>query len=241
MRPWVGTIPAPAPLTDGANEEFALEKLLALVNRPPGDDRATFCAQFLETARSGAREVAAIERLIVNLVDVPAEDAGLRPGGEPSYDAVAEAWLANGASGTAFPLELPGTAHVYRVEETVERDYERTWPVGDRSPGVKSIYLARRSRDMTQDEYAAYWGDRHAPLALKVHVGMWRYARNVVIEGAPGSAHWDGFAVLHFRTAEDLRERFYDSEAGRAAIAADVAEFTSGGRALHTSEFILKG
>jgi hypothetical protein len=47
-------------------------------------------------------------------------------------------------------------------------------------------------------------------------------------------------AILHFRTAQDLRERFYDSDAGRAAIAADVAKFSGGGRALHTSEWILK-
>jgi uncharacterized protein (TIGR02118 family) len=219
-----------------------VEKLFGLVRRPPGVDRASFCGQFLAAARGAAADAPQVERLVVDLVDVPPEEAGLRPGGEPSYDAVMEVWLEQGAAaGTSMPMELPGTTHVYRVEETTEREYERTWPVGERSPGVKSIYLARRRLDMTQADYAAYWGGTHAPLALKVHVGMWRYARNVVIEGAPGSDHWDGFAVLHFRTAQDLRERFYDSEEGRAAIAADVAEFTSGGRALHTSEYILKG
>jgi uncharacterized protein (TIGR02118 family) len=214
-----------------------VEKHIALVKRPPGTDRREFCHEYLAAARLGAADSSAIA-VVVNLVDIPAEEAGLRPGGEPSYDAMLETWQAEG--GPDALSGLPGTAQVYRVDETVEREYERDWPIGERSPGVKSIYLARRRRDMTQDQYAAYWGRKHAPLALRVHVGMWRYARNVVIQSAPGSDKWDGFAVLHFRTAEDLRERFYDSEAGREAIAADVAEFTSGGRALHTSEYVLK-
>jgi uncharacterized protein (TIGR02118 family) len=215
-----------------------VQKFLTLVNRPEGEDRGAFCARYLAAAREAAGATPATT-VVVNLVDVPAEEAGLRPGGQPSYDAVLEAWLEEGPRWQ--PESLPGMSQTYRVTEVVEREYDRTWPVGERSPGVKSFYLARRRRDMTQDEYAAHWGDRHAPLALRVHVGMWRYARNVVVESQPGSDKWDGFAVLHFRTSADLRERFYDSDAGRDAIAADVAEFTSGGRALHTSEYILKG
>lgn len=222
-----------------------VSKSMTLIKRPGGADRLTFCHLYLAGAGAAARRLTAVRRMTVDLVDIPAEEAGLRPGGEPSYDAVLELWsddptaLDPGVVDVTFGIGA--TAHVYRVTETVERDYERSWPAGERSPGVKSIYLARRLRDMSQDEYAAYWGHRHAPLALAVHVSLWRYARNVVSEGAPGSDHWDGFAELHFRTAQDLRERFYDSEEGRRSIAEDVAKFTSGGRALHTSEYILKG
>jgi uncharacterized protein (TIGR02118 family) len=127
------------------------------------------------------------------------------------------------------------------VNEKVEREYDRTWPTGERSPGVKSFFLALRRPDMTHGQFADYWGNQHAPLALKIHVGMWRYTRNVVTEAlTPGAPNWDGAAILHFRTARDLRERFYDSDEGRAAIAVDVAKFTGGGRALHASEWILK-
>jgi uncharacterized protein (TIGR02118 family) len=218
-----------------------VDKLFVLVKRPNGAERSAFCDELLRRAENAASE-AEIAGLVVNLVDVPPEEAGLRPGGEPSYDAAVEIWLEDGPNWPrSMPFALPGTLNVYLVRETLERAYERDWPIGERSPGVKSIYLARRSKDMTQEDYAAYWADRHAPLALKVHVGMWRYERNVVVASAAGNDKWDGFAVLHFRTAEDLRERFYDSDAGRAAIAADVSQFTSGGRVLHTSEHILKG
>lgn len=217
-----------------------MNKLFVLLKRAEGADRREFCAAVLSHAKQQA-DVPGVAGLVVNLVDVPPQDAGLRPGGEPSYDAAVEVWLEEGPNWPAgFPFDVPGSLTVYAVRETVERDYDRDWPLAERSPGVKSIYLARRRLDMTQDEYAAYWGQHHAPLALKVHAGLWRYARNVVITSSPGSHKWDGFAVLHFRTAQDLRERFYDSDEGRAAIAADVAEFTSGGRALHTSEYVLR-
>lgn len=222
-------------------------KLLTLAKRLPGLDRAEFHSRFLEQSRELAGEVPGLARHIVSLVDVPAEEAGLRAGGgEPAFDAVIETWFEGKEAPAALatllatpPAQLL-TSHVYEVEEFTHRPYEQDWPVGERSPGVKSFFLALRHPDMTHDEMARYWGEQHAPLALKIHVGMWRYTRNVVSRPlTPDAPNWDGMAILHFRTAQDLRERFYDSDEGRAAIAADVAKFSGGGRALHTSEYIL--
>jgi uncharacterized protein (TIGR02118 family) len=219
-----------------------MTKLLTLIKRPEGAERGAFCPEFLEAAREKA-EAPGGGRFIVNLVDVPAEEAGLRPGGEPSYDVVVEEWFDDEAEGGTVLHYGPtaGATDVYEVTETAKKEYERDWPDGERSPGIKSFYIARRHKEMTQAQYAAYWSDRHAPLALRVHIGMWRYTQNVVVSArSEGAPHFDGFALLHFRTGEDLRERFYVDDAGRAAIAEDVAKFTSGGRALHTSEYILR-
>ena len=41
----------------------------------------------------------------------------------------------------------------------------------------------------------------------------------------PGGARIDGVAELHFRTRADFEDRFYDSDAGKAVIRADVAKF----------------
>ncbi len=227
-----------------------MEKVMTLVRRPAGAERAAF----LETLIKGARSVALarlpqLAALTIDLVDIPAEEAGLRPGGEPSFDAVVEIWLDVAPGEVSVALIAPAlaaldpgaTQHAYHVTERIKRDFERTWPVGERSPGVKSIYLARRHPDMTREQYSAHWDTTHAPLALKHHVGMWRYLQDVVIEAlTPDAPPWDGFAELHFRTAQDLRERFYDSDEGRAVIAADVARFSSGGRVLHTSEYVLR-
>ena len=226
-----------------------MEKLLTLLKRAEGVERDAFHRALLKdhAPRIGAHQPG-LAGLIIDLVDIPAEEAGLRPGGEPSFDAIVETWV------TADPEHVDGTtlwrddalsglvsaAHTYHVAVRVMREVERTWPVGERSPGVKSVYLARRPQDLTPQGYADHWGNTHAPLALKHHVGMWRYIQDVVIRPvSPGAPPWDGFAELHFHTAQDLRERFYDSDEGRAVIAADVARFSSGGRVLHCSEYVL--
>jgi len=219
-----------------------MPKMIAMLRREPGTDRAEFASGYLAAARSLAPRLPSGARLTVNLVDVPAEEAGLRPGGEPSFDAVAEVWLPDDSATIPPELVDEGVAHVFRVDEKEERPYDRTWPDGERSPGIKSFYVAVRNPAMTHDEFARYWGEQHAPLALKIHIGMWRYTRNVVSSALTADAPpFDGMAILHFRSGFDLRERFYDSEEGRAAIAADVAKFSGpGGKALHTSEYILR-
>lgn len=220
-----------------------MPKVLALVRRHPGLDRAAFAEKYLSFGWQLAADPR-VQHCTVNLVDVPAEEAGLRPGGEPVFDAVTELWAEDQA--TALELlgekaNLVGDCHVYSVDEKTEREYDRAWADGERSPGVKSFFLALRHPSMSHDQFAAYWGGQHAPLALKIHIGMWRYTRNVVAQPLTADApDWDGMAILHFRSSFDLRERFYDSDEGRAAIAADIAKFSGGGRALHSSEWILK-
>jgi uncharacterized protein (TIGR02118 family) len=217
-----------------------MEKRLALLKRAPGVTREAFFDAVNEQTRLSARDEA-VAGLVVNLVDVPPEEAGLRPGGEPAFDAVIETWCQPNADPSSSGMAVGGQCQIYRVAEFTHKQYQRDWPDGQRSPGVKSFYLAGRHPSMTHEEMARYWGEQHAPLALRIHIGMWRYTRNVVSAAlTPGAPDWDGMAILHFRTAEDLRERFYDSEAGRRAIAEDVAKFSGAGKALHTSEWILK-
>jgi uncharacterized protein (TIGR02118 family) len=236
-----------------------VQKLMAFVRRNPELGIAAFRDRYLGGhAPLVLAHRSRLRRYVADIVDVPPEEAGLRPGGNPAFDAVIELWYdsiedyldparrSDSAEGEqavrADGASLISSVNLYHVREQVEREYARDWPAGQRSPGVKSIYLARRHDSMSPDQFARHWGETHAPLALKHHVGMWRYARNVVAaQLSEGAEAWDGFAELHFRTAQDLRERFYDSDEGRAIIAADVARFTSGGRALHCSEYILKG
>ena len=69
----------------------------------------------------------------------------------------------------------------------------------------------------------AHWRDVHAPLALQHHVGMCRYVQHVVVDGTDPRVA--AIAELHFATPRDLAERFYDSDDGRRAIAADISSF----------------
>jgi uncharacterized protein (TIGR02118 family) len=119
----------------------------------------------------------------------------------------------------------------YRVDERVQIDYERGWPDGQVSPGVHRLVFLRRAPTLTRAQMAAHWSDRHTPLVRRHHPGFWQYVQNVVVEPVTADApEVDGVAEMHFRSAADLRERFYDSDEGRAIIAADVELFLDRGR-----------
>ena len=220
-------------------------KTLSLVRRAEGMDRTEFGDALLAWSREAATATG-VEGWVTNLVDIPAKDAGLRPGGEPAFDAAIEVWTADRMDPQPLitpPSSLAKQFDTYEVEEREKKAYVRDWALGERSPGLKSFYLALRNPAMTHAQYSEYWSEKHAPLALRIHIGMWRYMQNHVTRALPGaSTPWDGFALLHFRTADDFRERFYINEAGRQAIAEDVAKFSGsvGGKRLLTSEWVLK-
>ncbi len=85
-----------------------------------------------------------------------------------------------------------------------------------------------RHPDLTRAEADSYWRDGHAPLALKIHVGMTSYDQFGVLHrlaGPADSLSYDGFAFCRFDSMTDLHERFYDGPEGVKAIAEDVAKF----------------
>ncbi len=140
----------------------------------------------------------------------------------------------------------PHTAHVdgYLLEVAVARDYERDWPTGERSPGLKQISLIYKKPELTSEAFLRHWHLIHTPLALEVHP-LWRYLRGVVTkalnEGAPP---YDAIVELQFREAEDVTDltRFYGGDiANMKRIGKDVASFIdlSTINIINTSERVL--
>ncbi len=96
----------------------------------------------------------------------------------------------------------------------------------ERSPGLVFFATAVRSAALDHDAFDAHWRDRHGPLALAHHVGLCGYEQLPVLRVLTADAPAiDGVALLHFPDAAAYRDRFYDSEAGRSAIAADTQRF----------------
>ena len=95
--------------------------------------------------------------------------------------------------------------------------------------GVIALYPMVRHGSLTHAEADRYWRDRHAPLALRHHVGMSHYTQLSVVHRLAGP-EWDGFALCGFDSVADLRERFFDGPEGRKAIREDVARFADGTR-----------
>ena len=231
-----------------------MEKILTLLRRsatPEAEapEAETFGAECLrEMKRLVAEADARLVRCIVNVADAAAKEGTLDPKRPPpAYDAVVESWW-NATVDSAEPLlvamaRLAGACYSYRVHEVVQKDYVRNWSVGERSPGIKGIYTVNRRSELTRDAFAKHWHERHGPLAVKHHLGLSKYVQNVSLgpldSGAPD---FDGFATLHFPTAQDMRERFYDSPEGKKRIGEDVARFIgSPSMQMNCSEYVLRG
>ena len=130
--------------------------------------------------------------------------------------AVLFAWLNDDL---ALP-ELPDGTEAWEVEEHVQ------WDSDDMAPGVKRVSFVQRLPSLDRATFASYWSEHHAPLARQHHPGVRRYVQNVVIAAlTDASPDVDGIAELSFASVDDMKTRLYDSDAGKAAIAADVARF----------------
>ncbi|MCU1427637.1 MAG: hypothetical protein JWL83_1637 [Actinomycetia bacterium] len=114
----------------------------------------------------------------------------------------------------------------WRVDTREPKRWERTWPDGEPAPGLKMVSFMRRAEGLTRQQFLRHWSERHTPLALEHHVGLWNYRQNMVRRAyTPGGGQIDGIAELHFRTREDFEDRFFDSDAGRKVILDDVKRF----------------
>jgi hypothetical protein len=219
---------------------------------PPGLTRPVFRTRMLkEVAPMVLAAAPDLAALSVDLVDAtPAVPPWQRPGepvapAEPAFDVVIDLW----GSGTALAAALAAlVARVpdaprasVRVAETVEKN-ELPRPAHERAPGVKFLSLMRFHADLPAPAARRLWA-HHARLALDVHVGMARYVRDWVEEIAPAAlpvAPFHGIAELHFPSVEAMTTRWFDSEAGRAAIVHDVGHFLAGATRLYTTEYVLK-
>lgn len=172
------------------------------------------------------------------------------------YDAVIETWFESledfsdpdrawdSAAGERAVREdaaaLLAGEHVYHVREVIQKEYQRDWAAGERSPGIKSVYPVNRPEGLSGAQFADHWHNSHGPLALRHHVGMWKYVQNVVVARLSEEAPWyDGIAELHYRTSIDLRERHIDSPEGAAIIAEDSGKFVGSALRLDCSEYVL--
>ena len=137
-----------------------------------------------------------------------------------------------GASGDAMSkFQPPAGARIvgaYRAEELVRRDFPRTWPADEPSPGLSLVCLVKRHPDLTWQEYSDHWRDKHGPLALRRQPGFWRYVQYHVFERLTSdSPTVDGIGELHFRTARAVTDEMFDSPEGMAEIMEDSGRFMS--------------
>ena len=81
-----------------------------------------------------------------------------------------------------------------------------------------------RHPDLTHRESDDHWRETHAPLALTNHAAMCDYTQLSIVATISGS-ELDGVALCAFDTREDLSTRFFNDDAAKAVIQADVVKF----------------
>lgn len=168
--------------------------------------------------------LAALETLPRRALSLPSSDAPA-----PSIAAFVELWGTRRALRAAI-AEWPEPAAAWLVDEFLPADAPRTWPSGQQSPGVRLVSSVFRRPELDRAAFAHHWRTRHAEIAMSYTIPVWRYGQNVVVEALGRHEGEDGFAVLHFRTREDLAARWaqYPEEARRGAQ--DAALFMDGNR-----------
>lgn len=182
---------------------------------------------------------AGIDRLIVNLA-LPVRPDQPYGSGESlqgdAFDLVLQVGVASGQpAGPAMASIAEAFArhsrqwHAYRVTGT---EVLNRFPIGGaagKSPGIKLLRGLYIFDDLPDAAAKRMW-THHSELAVKVHVGLARYARywvdEVLTPAAPGIR---GVSDLHFPDAQALRDRYFDSPRGREEIWHDIGHFICAG------------
>jgi uncharacterized protein (TIGR02118 family) len=191
---------------------------------------------------SGAASHATLD---VRLPDSELEALGPGLMSKQEERAVISLWDSDADAALSMPLPADSLlVGAYSVEEVVQKDHDRTWLSGTRSPGFKMIAFLHRRTELTQEAFSRHWRERHGPLAVARQPGFWRYVQNHLVERLTDtSPEWDGFGEIHYRTLEDALTTTYDSEEGQQLIWEDVGRFLAYDRSatLTTNEWAITG
>jgi hypothetical protein len=95
----------------------------------------------------------------------------------------------------------------YLVTESIPLAYQqRTWPDGERSPGVKQITMFDKHPDIHDAQFFARWHGSHTPLTFEIHP-VCLYVRHAVARSVSGDApRWRGIVEEGLRQVEDLTD-----------------------------------
>jgi hypothetical protein len=161
---------------------------------------------------SAGAELLALEphALTINVVDPAVDMSATVAVPDHGVGATVGVWLDSLDDRGPYESVLGGAAGRvagYLVTESVPLAYEgRTWPDGERSPGVKQITMFDRRSDIDDPQFFARWHGSHTPLTFEVHP-VCLYVRHAVAravtEGAPA---WRGIVEEGLREVEDLTD-----------------------------------
>jgi hypothetical protein len=106
----------------------------------------------------------------------------------PKPVAVVNAWADDPAPVLSILSDAGYRVDAWRSEESVYRDYgdnshadPRSWPDGQRSPGLTLVSLLERPRSLPRDEWVRRWHGTMSPVSESIQPRT-RYVRNLLVE-----------------------------------------------------------
>ena len=208
-----------------------MEKLVYLVWKREADGIEPFRERLLERAAPKLLAEGALS-LVANVADLHARIPPRHPlvvGDGREISACVSVWLESQDARPALEATLAGVAskvHGYLVTESVPlRCPDRTWPDGERSPGVTLWTAFPKPERLTDDAFFAHWYGSHTPLSFEIHP-LWQYVRNAVARPlTPGAKPFRAIVEERFRSLDEILD--YEAIAGTiTANTADAAEGT---------------
>jgi hypothetical protein len=200
------------------------EKIFVFLYRTPSLTREEFAQRYLqEHAPLVLQHCPRLRRYAVNVVEKDTEgfDAAVELQTDTVEDFLDKERLYDSADGRLVVEEsaarLVSARNVYLVTEGVQRDYDRTWPDGERSPGIKLVAPLKRIDGLTHEQFVEHWTNTHSALALKHVLGMGRYVTNVIVRAlTPNAPEIDGIVEVHY-----TGKREFDSPEGERIMIED--------------------
>jgi hypothetical protein len=249
-----------------AEQAAKSRKVMSLIACDPRRDRAAFRDRFLHHhAELVLLHCPKIRRYVVDLVDVKAKvvfRGNARPPHReldpPPFEVITEMWFdsfddfkdptrlyASPAGEELITDDLAAMgarSYHYLVSPVVQWDKVPPVPPGQRTPGVKSMFISRRLENLDIKAAEKAWRE-HRIAAEKYHCYATRYVQNGVIASLTQDAPvWHGCAELFYPTLEDLEQRFVGGTIeGEVEIAKDAGRFVADSYPLFTSEHIVRG
>jgi hypothetical protein len=148
--------------------------------------------------------------LTINAVDPEIDMTAVVAAAGSGVDATVSFWLESLDERGPYEAVLGGAADRiagYLVTESVPLAYERrTWPDGERSPGVKQITMFDKRIDIDDPQFFARWHGSHTPLTFEIHP-VCLYVRHAVARAVTEHApRWRGIVEEGLREVEDLTD-----------------------------------
>jgi hypothetical protein len=127
--------------------------------------------------------------------------------------------------GDARP-DVPAGLPTFVLQENIGWDYQRSWPDGTATPGIKQLSFIHKARGVSDEDFVRLYR-AHVPEARRHMPGLWKYVQNLVDPLPSDRAEPYGVSELWFESIDDFRERYWASPQSQPEEHAEVSQFLS--------------